>query len=193
MPDADLTSLQWSLDAIQAREAWAVGARGTGVRVAVLDGGIDLTHPDLHPNLNLELSCCFVADETLQYQPGGVIPFSHGSAVAGIIAGADDAAGITGVAPEAEIVHVKVLRDRTGSGSSVVTIAGLYYAANIGADVINMSLGAYFLKSGWVITDPSVPSGLSVGANAISADIKAFKRARLRPWQRLDDGRFCHE
>jgi hypothetical protein len=83
----DLSYLQWSLDAVQAPEAWEAaslagnpGARGAGVRVAVLDGEIDLAHPDILPNLNLELSRCFVDDETLQYRPGGAIPIAHGSA-----------------------------------------------------------------------------------------------------------------
>ena len=73
-----------------------------------------------------------------------------GSATAGIIAAADgDEGGIAGVAPEAEIVHVKVLRDRTGSGPSAACMAGLYYAADIGADVVNMSFGWYLLRNYW--------------------------------------------
>ena len=177
LSDANLTCLQWGLDAIHAREAWAVGARGAGARVAVLDGGIDVPHPDLYPNLNMELSLCLVPDETLQYEPIGPIPFAHGSATAGIIGASDDGAGITGVAPEAEIVHVKVSRDRTGSASSSVAIAGLYYAANVSADVANISLAGYRLRSGWVITNPSVPSGFAVGADAIAWEINAWKRA----------------
>ena len=90
--DDDLSRLQWGLDAIQAREAWEAaalagnpGARGAGARVAVLDFGIDLTHPDLSPNLNLELSRSLVLGwfgEPLQYehQPGDPMPFAHGSA-----------------------------------------------------------------------------------------------------------------
>ena len=179
----DLSYLQWGLDAIHAREAWAAaalagmpGARGAGARVVVLDGGIDLTHPDLSPNVNFELSCSLVDDEPLQYQPIGPIPFAHGSATAGIIAAAGDGAGVLGVAPEAEIVHVKVLRDRTGSASSGVVMAGLYYAAQIGADVVNMSLAGYRTRSGWA-GNPADPSSVFVGADVIAAHLKAYTRA----------------
>ncbi|MBE2280648.1 MAG: hypothetical protein IAE91_09665 [Ignavibacteriaceae bacterium] len=48
--------LQWGHNAVRAQQAWANGVRGEGVRVAVLDGGFDLAHPDLAPNINLALS-----------------------------------------------------------------------------------------------------------------------------------------
>jgi subtilisin family serine protease len=185
----DLSCLQWGLDAIEAREAWDAaalagnpGARGAGVRVAVLDWGIDLTHPDLLPNLNLELSRSLVLGwfgEPLQYEqlPGDPIPFAHGSASAGIIAAAEGGAGIVGVAPEAEIVHVKVGLDRTGGAPSAVCILGIYYATNVGADVINMSLGGYFTKSGWVVDGATPENSFFVGADVIAAHVNAWKRA----------------
>ena len=100
--------LQWGHDAVDAPEAWAAGARGDGVRVAVLDTGFDLDHPDLAPNINFALS----ADMTGQGL-GYALPdaFSHGTHVAGTIAAADNAFGTIGVAPEAELVLVKVLRE----------------------------------------------------------------------------------
>jgi subtilisin family serine protease len=169
----DLSYLQWGLGAIGAPEAWEAasvlgnpGACGAGVRVAVLDLGIDLTHPDLWPNLNFDLSCSLV-DEPLQYQTGGLLPFAHGSATAGIIAAADDGAGIVGVAPQAEIVHVNVGLDSTGHIASSAAMAGIYYAANIGADVINMSFGGYFWRSGAFFID----------AKATAAHVTAWKRA----------------
>ena len=112
----------------------------------MLDAGIDLKHPDLYPKLNLALSRCFLDDETLQYKAGGPIP------LASIIAAADGGAGIIGVAPEAEIVHLKVARDSTGSAPGAVVIAGLCYAADIGADVANLSLAGYGLKSGGLVS-----------------------------------------
>ncbi|MEW9797113.1 S8 family peptidase [Alteromonas sp. CYL-A6] len=130
--------LQWGHNFVNAQEAWASGIRGQGVRVAVLDGGFDLDHPDLAPNINLALSADFTG-EGLQY----TLPdtFSHGSHVAGTIAAADNGFGTIGVAPDAELVLVKVLGD-AGSGSFADVIAGIYYAASVDADVINMSLGA---------------------------------------------------
>lgn len=129
--------LQWHLDAIDAPEAWHAGQRGAGVRVAVLDSGIDSSHPDLAPNLNTLLSTSFVPGQDVD-SPAG----SHGTHVAGTIAAADNGFGVIGVAPEAELVAVKVLDPASGSGSFGQIIQGIVYAAAIDADVINMSLGA---------------------------------------------------
>jgi len=139
--------LQWGHDAVDAPEAWNVGARGDGVRVAVLDSGIDADHPDIAPNLNVGLSTSFVPGEGFDIQPG--FYFNHGTHVAGIVAAADNAFGTIGVAPEAEIVAVKVLSEFTESGSFEGVIAGIVYAANVDADIINMSLGATLKKSGF--------------------------------------------
>lgn len=98
--------LQWGHDAVDAPEAWEAGLRGTDVRVAVLDGGFDLDHPDLAPNINLDLSKDFTG-EGLQY----TLPdtFSHGTHTAGTIGAADNAFGTIGIAPEVELVLVKSL------------------------------------------------------------------------------------
>ncbi len=143
--------LQWGHDAVNAPEAWAqYGARGAGVRVFVLDSGIDATHPDLAPNVNTALSKSFVPGEDWQVQPG--FYFNHGTHVAGTIAAADNGYGVIGVAPEAEIVALKVLSEYTGSGDFDWLIDALIYAGNNGADVINMSLGALI-----PIDDPDLP------------------------------------
>lgn len=113
----------------------------------MLDSGIDAEHPDIAPNLNVGLSTSFVPGEGFDIEPG--FYFNHGTHVAGIVAAADNAFGVIGVAPEAEIVAVKVLSEFTGSGSFEGVIAGIVYAANIDADIINMSLGATLKKSGF--------------------------------------------
>jgi len=135
--------LQWGHDAVDAVEAWDTRGRGAGVRVAVLDDGIDSDHPDLAPNLNVDICTSFVPGETFEYienYPGD--PFSHGTHVAGTIAAADNGYGTIGIAPEAEIFMVKVLSSLTGSGDFDWLLEGIVYAADHGADVINMSLGA---------------------------------------------------
>ena len=179
----DYSGLQWALDAMQVPEAWEAlvaagnpGARGAGVRVAVIDLGIDTDHPDIAPNLNLELSRSFV-DEPLEAQPNGALPFSHGTFVSSIIAAPDDGVGITGVVPEAELVHLKCGRDLTGTLPSAAILEGIYYAANIGADVINISAAGYFLKSGWLITGFNPLRGYDIGANTVAAHVIADKRA----------------
>lgn len=136
--------LQWGHDAVDAPEAWDEGYRGAGVRVGVLDTGFDLTHPDLTPNINFDLSKNYVPGEVLQY----MLPdaFSHGTHTAGTIAAADNGFGTIGIAPEAELVLIKVLDD-AGSGSFDWLISGIIYAAMNNVDVINMSIGAYIAKS----------------------------------------------
>lgn len=135
--------LQWGHDAVNAPEAWNAGVRGSGARVAVLDTGFDLTHPDLAPNINFALSRDFTGQGLAYTLPD---PFSHGTHTAGTIAAADNAFGAVGVAPDAELVLVKVLHDE-GYGSFGDVIAGMYYATNVGADIISMSLGALFPRS----------------------------------------------
>jgi subtilisin family serine protease len=136
---------QWNMRQIRADQTAANGDLGWGVkraRVAVLDSGLWLNHPDLAGNVNLALARSFVPAEP------GINPivygFNHGTHVAGIIAAAINNRGVQGVAPLAEIVPIKVLRSDTGSGSFWWLINGLYYAASIQADVANMSLGATF-------------------------------------------------
>jgi subtilisin family serine protease len=165
--------LQWGLDAVDAPEAWNAGARGDGVRVAILDTGFDLDHPDLASNINLGLSANFVAGETLSYARPDA--FSHGSHVAGIVAAADNAFGTIGVAPEAELVLVKVVGD-AGSGSGTVAdiIAGIVYATNVDADIINMSLGVTVNRHGFF--DPETGEKLA-NANEVAEVLVAFGRA----------------
>lgn len=131
--------LQWDHTAIDVADAWAAGSRGAGVRVAILDSGIDADHPDLAPNLNVALSRSFVPGEDWNVQPG--FYFNHGTHVAGIIAAADNGYGTIGVAPDAEIVAIKVLSEYDGRGSFGGILQGMYYAGQIGAQVVNMSLG----------------------------------------------------
>jgi lantibiotic leader peptide-processing serine protease len=137
--------LQWGHVPVGATAAWAAGVRGEGVRVAVIDGGFDLTHPDLVPNINFELSLNFVDGESLQY--GLPDPLSHGAHVAGTIAAAENDFGIIGVAPDAELVLLKALGDG-GSGSFGDVGEAMVYAADVGAHIANMSLGANIPQSG---------------------------------------------
>ncbi len=136
---------QWNLRQIHADQTAAAGIMGSGAkraRVVVLDAGIWSQHPDIAANVNLDLAKSFVPSEP------GIDPivygFNHGTHVAGIIAAPINGIGIQGVAPEAEIVPVKVLSSKTGSGSFSYLIQGLAYAATIEADVANMSLGTAF-------------------------------------------------
>lgn len=129
--------LQWGHVPIGAVEAWEAGVTGEGVRVAVLDTGFDLDHPDLAPNIDRASSKDFTG-EGLSYTLADT--FSHGTHTAGTIAAADNGLGTIGVAPDAELVLLKVLED-AGSGDFEDVFEGIYHATDVDADVINMSLG----------------------------------------------------
>jgi lantibiotic leader peptide-processing serine protease len=138
---------QWNLHQIHADQTANNGDRGntvTRARVAIVDTGIVASHIDIKANLNTALSTSFVPTE-----PSFVFPsngqFSHATHVGGIVAAPINGIGTQGVAPNAELVSVKVLKD-SGSGSFASVIAGIEYASGplVDADVINMSLGATF-------------------------------------------------
>ena len=145
--DETFVNLQWNIKAIEAAGAWAAGYDGTGVRVAVIDGGIWNTHVDLVGRIDTARSTSFVPGFAYNQDVG---TFWHGTHVAGIIAANDNAIGTIGVAPGATIVGVKALHN--GSGSFGAVISAILYAATPiadgggGADIINMSLGATFPK-----------------------------------------------
>ena len=142
--------LQWNMEAMEAPAAWDAGCTGEGVRVAINDGGIDPTHPDLAQNMDTACSVSFVPGLPFNTDTGG---FWHGMHVAGIVGAADNGMGVIGVAPNAEMISVKVLH--SGSGNFGWIIGGILYAADPAAfgltecekaDIINMSLGAVFNK-----------------------------------------------
>jgi subtilisin family serine protease len=148
--DEPLYSYQWNMDVIKAEKAWEAGCTGKGVRVAVLDTGIDPDHPDLESNIDpyysARVSCYGIWPD---YSDDN----GHGTWTAGIIAAADNEHGVIGVAPEATIVAVKVL-DEAGEAEFSTIVCGMIYAAIVDADVINMSLSGYLPKSG---RDPEGP------------------------------------
>lgn len=139
--DDGFFDFQWGADAVNAPEAWARGLRGDGVTIAILDEGIDRKNPDLAPNLNESLSRSFVPGEDWWAIFEGSY-FNHGTHVAGIAAAADNGWGVIGMAPEANLISVKVLSEELGFGEDAWILAGIKYAADVGAKVINMSLGS---------------------------------------------------
>ena len=129
----DAAEVPWGINRVDAAAAWSV-TKGEGVKVAVIDTGIDCNHPDLKAN-------CAGGYNALD---AGKPPFDdneHGTHVAGTIAAALDGKGVVGVAPKARLYAVKVL-DKDGSGGLTSIIKGLIWAGNNKMDVANMSLGA---------------------------------------------------
>jgi len=142
---------QWGLAKVQAEQAWTT-TTGTGALVAVLDSGVDLGHPDLDANIVNNADADFVEPQgtctgnkknggRVCTQDGAQDANGHGTHVAGIIAAeANNGTGVAGVAPGAKILPVRVL-DADGSGTADQLADGVRYAADKGADVINLSLG----------------------------------------------------
>ncbi|CAM5565666.1 type VII secretion-associated serine protease mycosin [Streptomyces chartreusis] len=137
---------QWALEAMHTQEAWQT-TKGKGVTVAVLDTGVEGDHPDLAGNvLQGKDMVGFGADR------GDRAWARHGTAMAGIIAGhgrgADNGDGVMGIAPEAKILPVRVIledgdpaRAKARSTRGNALAEGIRWAADHGADVINLSLG----------------------------------------------------
>jgi subtilisin family serine protease len=122
---------------------------GAGVRVALMDTGINMFHPDRG---NVVGSVSFALDTN-----GAILPVEdfdgHGTHTSGTIAAADNNIGVVGVAPQADLLIAKVM-DNTGSGQTSWLISGIEWAVNNNAKVISMSLGS-----------PSYSSALNTACN----------------------------
>lgn len=126
----------WSHGPLGLAELHARGVTGKGVRVAVLDTGVDDAHPDLAAVVEDAAGRDFTGSPA-----GWRDRQSHGTHCAGIVACDDDGGGLVGVAPDATVLPVKVLGDG-GSGASSWIAAGIRHAVDVGrADVVSMSLG----------------------------------------------------
>ena len=133
-PPATVEQVPTGVTRIGAPAAWTRGHRGDGVKVAVIDTGIDFCHPDLVANY-LEGTNFLDSSQPPRDDNG------HGTHVAGIIAAPENGTGVVGVAPSAKLLAAKVL-DASGAGSLSTVISALDWAVQKGARVVNLSLGA---------------------------------------------------
>jgi subtilisin family serine protease len=132
MPGDPLVSRQWYLSHVRAFAAWEVLPPLARVRVAVIDSGLDLGHPDLAGRVAAARS--FVGGTPRDTR-------GHGTLVAGVIAAAsDNGIGIAGMAPSAELLVAKVV-DREGMIPVEAEARAIRWAVANGARVVNMSLG----------------------------------------------------
>ncbi|WP_157878047.1 S8 family serine peptidase [Streptomyces torulosus] len=127
-------TLAESVPQIGAPVMWKSGYTGKGVKVAVLDSGVDQTHPDLK---GLE-----IAQKNFSESPDLKDRYGHGTHVASIVAGSGAKSGgrYKGVAPDVKLLDGKVLAD-DGLGDISGIVAGMQWAVDQGAQVVNMSLG----------------------------------------------------
>ena len=153
----------WGIFKIEAPQAWSLGYTGQGIRIAVLDTGVDITHPALQGKM-------LTLDPTSPYYPGGWMEFDsngnpvlsephdthgHGTHTSGTALGGDTTNILIGVAPGATLMHGLVLP--SGSGTFAQVLAGIQWAVDpfyidpntgetvptgLPAHVISMSLGA---------------------------------------------------
>ncbi|HEX6249130.1 MAG TPA: S8 family peptidase [Nocardioidaceae bacterium] len=140
-----LRDQQWGLDQVKAEEAWATST-GAGAVVAVVDSGVDLTHPDLQGNLvrgATFIDCDPSCGNGDWKGPDGVGNDldEHGTHVSGIVAAVtDNGTGVAGTAPDAKVMPIKALEEGSGSFEDIAN--GIRWAVDNGADVVNLSLGA---------------------------------------------------
>ena len=125
--------IQWGVKRVDAPAAWAK-SRGAGVKVVVIDTGLDMTHPDLAGNIKGGWNAITKSNDFND-------DHGHGTHCGGNIAALDNAVGIVGVAPKADLYGVKVL-DANGSGTFDDVIAGMQWAVDNHMEVASMSLGA---------------------------------------------------
>lgn len=135
----------WGVRQIGALATWgAYGARGHGVKVAVLDTGVDAAHPDLQGKVpdwaEFDRLGVRMHTSTTPYDSG-----EHGTHCAGTVAGGNASGQWIGVAPEVEIAAGLVLKG--GSGTYAQILAGMDWAISLGVDVISMSLGGLTLAT----------------------------------------------
>lgn len=159
-------SQQWGIKALNIDQLWSKPiVNSKRPVIAILDTGVDITHPDLKDNiwnnpLETEGEAGYDDDGNGFVDDAHGWDFvynyhemddnnSHGTHVAGIAAAADNAVGIVGANPKALIMPVKVLDD-DGRGTLADVVKGINYAAQNGADIINLSLGSGFISTAMV-------------------------------------------
>jgi subtilisin family serine protease len=137
---------QWGLSSIGAPAAWT-RTTGAGVRIGIVDTGVDLTHEDLAGRVVESTSCIETGGNPLKCEGSAQDDYGHGTHVAGIAAAVkDNGVGVAGVAPDAQLVVAKVFKGATAHPSDV--IAGVKWVVDHGAKVVNLSLGgALFVVS----------------------------------------------
>lgn len=128
-------SKQYHLDMINMHKAWTVTTGSSKVKIAIIDSGVDLNHPDLKSKITTGIN--IIDPDKKPMDDNG-----HGTHVAGIAAAAtDNKIGVAGIAPDCLIMPIKVLKN--GRGTDIDIAEGIIWSAKKGADVINLSVGLY--------------------------------------------------
>lgn len=135
-PNDTQYSEQWALPRVSAPAGWDVTKGSDQIKVAVLDTGVDLDHPDLTSRL-------VPGEDFTQNDSSPTDDNGHGTHIAGIIgATTDNSEGVAGITWNTKIMPIKVLNSR-GEGTSWDVSLGIYYAVDNGASIINSSFGSH--------------------------------------------------
>lgn len=181
---ANLGGFNWGLDMIKAPEAWSQGYTGKGITVAVLDAGVDFTHPDLDQNIWINTDEIFgngidddkngYVDDVIgwDFVNGDNVPMDmddvgHGTHIAGLIAAENNGFGITGVAYDAKIMPIRISTNL--QDLDTLLASGINYAVANGADVLNMSLGNYPGDPSMPLTEVALAGAREAGVVAVMA------------------------
>lgn len=146
---------RWHYDMIKVSQAWGVTTGASSVRIGVLDTGIDSNHPSLSNLVNTSLGRSFAGGTTMDGH-------GHGTHVAGTIA---SYGSVSGVMQNATLIPVKVLNNN-GTGTMYGIQQGILHAANVSADVINMSLGGGGYDRG---IEEAIQTAVSLGTIVVAA------------------------
>lgn len=149
----DLSSAQWDMRQIGAPAAWA-RTMGGGVKIGIVDTGIDAGHEDLGGRTVAFADCRGGCKDAAPFDDEG-----HGTHVSGIAGAANNGSGTTGVAPAAQFVVAKVLGS-DGSGSVDDVNAGIHWVVDHGAQVVNLSLGSDTSILTGIFGDSSLSDGV---------------------------------
>jgi len=130
------TKNQWGLEKINAPSAWDQGATGSGITVAVIDTGIDYNNKDLSDRIGPGVNIITNSTDPTDIQDTN----GHGTEVASIIGGTAKGLGVKGIAPDVTLMPIKVTLS-SGGGLDSDVAKGLHWAADHGANIINISMG----------------------------------------------------
>jgi len=178
----------WQIDEFDFPEIWAE-TKGKGIKVAVLDTGVDISHPDL----DIQRSLDFVGIRNTSWWDAGnnkvIAPdidygsytptHDHGTHVSGIIGARDNDIGMIGVAPECEIYALRVLNEAGSGYFTDMAVALLWCLYNEDIDVINMSIGGFYGdETFWnalkLVYDAGIPVIVSAGNEYFEPDYRGY-------------------
>lgn len=155
-PSDSSYSKQWYEKKINMPLAWSLTLGRSDIKVAVVDAGLQTTHPELKAKI--------IKPYNVMTGENSVPASIHGTHVAGIIAAANNKIGITGIAPNVKLIPVNVFQ---GTEADIYTVAeGIDYAVKAGADIINLSLTT---EDYTAILDDSIQSAIKKGVLVVAA------------------------